>query len=181
MKRACEIVVFGVLAFLVTIAAHNTAAAHGYPGLRVNLTESVPVGLYFYRPGPVHRNDLVQVCLPPDLAAYALKNELDLAVAGPCASGVAPLVKVLAAISGDVVEVGLAGITINGRAWPMSAPRSSTAHGLRVGTRFIVAPHYALVLGLHPASWDGRYFGALPSSAIAGRWIPIFLKKAATT
>lgn len=96
-----------------------------------------------------------------------------------------PLVKVLAAVAGDTVTVSAHDIRINGRSWPMSAIRLHDAHSrpvsmhMKFGTH-IVPEHQMLLFGLHPQSWDSRYFGALPSSAVTGRWFPLMTDKGFT-
>ncbi len=182
MKQRAEAVVFGTIALCAVIVALAVAAAHGIAGPRLNLTASMPIGLYLYTPGAVKRGDIVQVCLPPQLAAFSLTQKMDYPVVGPCASGAAPLVKVLAAVPGDVVAVNERALLVNGKPWPMSRIRSIDARGRRVTMRlapgaFRLAPAHVLLLGLHPDSWDGRYFGALPSSAVTGRWIPLLVAR----
>lgn len=153
-------------------------AQYGLPGLRVNFSSSVPVGVYLYVPGAVARNDLVQACLPDRLAKYAVHKHIVFA-GGACQNGTEPLVKVLAGVPGDIITVDRE-IRVNDRAWPSSRIRSIDARGRAVDLRlrpgkFTVGPDRMLLLGLHAQSWDGRYFGALPSSAISGRWLPLLI------
>lgn len=182
MRKRAEIAVFGTIAFSGVVVALAVAATHGIAGPRLNFTPSVPVGLYFYEPGAVKRGDIVQVCLPMQLAAFSLAMKYDYPVVGPCASGVAPLVKVLAALPGDDVAIEERTLRVNGAPWPMSQIRSIDSRGRRVTMRlpigaYRIAPAHMLLLGLHPDSWDGRYFGALPSSAVTGRWIPLLVAR----
>jgi len=176
MIAIAERVFFTSFAIVAGAGASMIGASHGLPGLRYNPTASVPVGLYFYMPGATLRGETVQACLPTPLATYARTHHILLA--GSCANGSEPLVKVLAAEPGDVVDVEPAAIRINGRPWPSSAIRSFDETGRHVDLRMplgtqVVAPNRVLLLGLHPRSWDGRYFGTLPSSAVTGRWFPL--------
>ena len=175
-----EKVVTPVLATGVLGAGSMIAAAHGIAGPRVNLSPSVPVGLYMYVPGAVHRSDFAQACLPDALARYAYAKHI-IFTGGACANGSEPLVKVVAGLPGDVVTVAR-DIKIDGRPWPLSTIRNVDSLGRRVDLRlargtFVVQPNHVLLLGLNPRSWDGRYFGALPSSAITGRWFPILVNR----
>ncbi len=176
MIAIAERVFFASLVVVAAVSASTIGASHGLPGLRYNPTPSVPMGLYLYVPGPTARGETVQACLPTPLATYARSHRILLA--GSCANGSEPIAKVLAAEPGDVVDVEQAAIRINGRPWPLSAIRSFDETGRRVDLRMplgtqIVAPNRVLLLGLHPRSWDGRYFGTLPSSVVTGRWIPL--------
>lgn len=155
-------------------------ARHGLAGLRVNFSPSIPLGLYLYVPGAVGRNDLVQACLPDALAQYAIRKAI-VFTGGACANRTEPLVKVLAGVPGDIITVD-GDVRVNKRAWPLSRIRSRDARGRSVDMRlppgtFTVAPNHMLLLGLHARSWDGRYFGALPSSAVSGRWLPLLTDK----
>jgi len=179
-KSGIERAFYRVLAVLCVPALLTIAAAHGLPGPRLNLTESVPRGLYFYLPGAVHRGEIVQACLPVVLAAYARAHEI--LTSGFCPDGAEPLVKVFAAGGGDVVTVNPADLRVDGRPWPQSAIRSIDSRGRHVDMQMSrgvhrLAPHTVLLLGLHPHSWDGRYFGVLPSSVITGRWLPLVTER----
>jgi conjugative transfer signal peptidase TraF len=180
MKRIVERSFFGSLLVLCLLASFTIGASHGVAGPRLNLTPSVPRGLYLYVPGAVKRGELVQACLPHDLAMYA--RDRGILLSGLCPSGVEPLVKILAAVPGDVITVSNDGLQVNGRPWPSSVIRSIDSSGHRVdmrlpsGTQRLLANH-VLLLGLHPSSWDGRYFGALPSSVISGRWLPLITER----
>jgi len=176
MIAIAERVFFASFAIVAGASALTIGASHGLPGLRYNPTPSVPMGLYLYVPGATARGETVQACLPTPLATYARAHHILLA--GSCTNGSEPLVKVLAAEPGDVVDVEPAAIRIDGRLWPSSAIRPFDSSGRPVDMRMplgtqTVAPNRVLLLGLHPRSWDGRYFGTLPSSAVTGRWFPL--------
>jgi len=174
----------GILALVALTAGSLFGAAHGIAGPRLNLSPSIPTGLYVYVPGAVHRGDFVQACVPDALARYAVARKILFTGGGACANGSEPIVKVLAGLPGDVIIVDR-DVRVNGRTWPSSTIRSIDSRGRTVDLRlargtFVVAAHSMLLLGLHPRSWDGRYFGALPSSAVTGRWFPILADKKVT-
>ncbi|MGH7707202.1 MAG: conjugative transfer signal peptidase TraF [Vulcanimicrobiaceae bacterium] len=183
--RFAEAGVFGMLLLVVLIFAAAAGARLGIAGPRYNLTASVPVGLYLYVPGAVHRGETVQCCLPARLAEYALQHHLLLD--GSCPkTGVEPLVKVLAAAAGDVVDVTPTGVAINGRRWPLSAALTTDAHGAPLAVRvrpgrYVMAHDEMFLMGVHSRSWDSRYFGAMPASSVTGRWIPLLTLSERTT
>jgi conjugative transfer signal peptidase TraF len=180
MKVTIERLYFPLLGCLSIGALTTLGAAHGIAGPRINLTPSIPRGVYWYVPGIVHRGDLVQACLPLSLAVYAKTRHM--LGEGSCPAHTEPIVKVLAAVSEDTVVLRRSGILINGASWPMSASRLMDAQGRHVDLRmnpgvYVVASASAFLLGLHPRSWDSRYFGPLPMSAVSGRWYPLVTEK----
>jgi conjugative transfer signal peptidase TraF len=180
MKAIVERLYFPLLGCLSLVALTTIGAAHGIAGLRVNLTLSIPRGVYWYVPGSVHRGDLVQACLPLPLAVYAKARHM--LGEGSCPAQSEPIVKVLAAVPGDTVVLRRNGIRINGASWPMSAPRTIDSQGRRIDLSlipgvYVVTAASAFLLGLHSRSWDSRYFGPLPMSAVSGRWYPLVTEK----
>jgi conjugative transfer signal peptidase TraF len=144
--------------------------------VRWNDSPSVPVGIYI-RERHFHQGDIVEVCAPDRIAAEGLSKGY-IPFGGPCYRGSRPLIKVLAAIGGDVVDVSPAGIAINGHRWPASRRRFATRDGhlitqwMRYG-RTRLDPDHVLVLGTHPDSWDSRVWSDIPASCVRARWIPI--------
>jgi conjugative transfer signal peptidase TraF len=164
-----------VLFSLATSYAAWIAAVHF--GLRFNVEPSVPIGAYRVVSGPVERGDTVGACLPSALAHYALERQI--LPHGSCPTGVLPLVKVVAAISGDRVDVTDAAIYVNGRLWPYSAIRRRSCYGQRIDMRlpsgrYIIAANKVFLMGLNPCSYDARYWpaGSVTRSMVA-RWNPL--------
>jgi conjugative transfer signal peptidase TraF len=72
-------------------------------GYRVNLTPSLPVGLYRFVKGPLQRGQIVAFCLD-DPAFVQLARERDYLAAGSCPSGLRPLLKEIAGLAGDNIR-----------------------------------------------------------------------------
>ena len=149
----------------------------GWPGPRYNVSDSMPWGIYWFVPGQVKRGEVVGACLPNSLAKYALAHKILEPSQHPCANGVEPLVKVVAAETGDTVDIESDGVHINGKLWPMSAVRKVdvSGHPIHFHTvfgRHVVPPGKVFLLGLHPRSFDSRVWGEVPRSLITGHWIP---------
>ena len=179
MIRYAERLAFAfMLACALVVLLLQEDAVLGIAGPRYNHSPSMPVGVYWFVPGSAMRGDVVAACLPDPYAQYALAHKILEPSRHPCANGVEPIVKSLAAVQGDVVDVGPQGVRINGVLWPMSVVRRRNCHGQREvfrvpPGRHIVAPDKEFLLGLHPCSWDGRYIGDLPRASIVGAWYPI--------
>jgi conjugative transfer signal peptidase TraF len=162
------------LTVCVLLTAYGSASSRfELPGPRYNMSASMPRGWYWFTPGSVKRGAVVGACLPHSLATYALAHDILLPSTHPCETGVEPIVKTVAAVGGDVVTITDAGVSINGDRWPMSAPRRFVERCQRNG-RYVIASDQVFLLGLHPRSWDGRVWGAVPRSSILGSWKPIY-------
>jgi conjugative transfer signal peptidase TraF len=153
------------------------AAQQGY---RINTTASAPKGLWHLEPIPARLvpGMLVLACLPSNaLARMALRR----AYVGPgrCGNGLEPLLKPVAAIEGDVVEISREGISINRRMAPNSTAlehdsASRELPGIPIGT-YSVQPGEVWLLSSHsPESFDSRYFGGIPVANIQGLARPIW-------
>ena len=137
-------------------------------GVRVNTTPSLPRGLYVASAlgeRPVAQGDLVAAC--PDTAAVRRLGRYW--TNGRCPGGarrlegVRPLAKPVAAVPGDTVRVGRAGVWVGERLLPASAPLVRDRTGRSVQAQFgvhVLGPdEYWLHSGRVPTSIDSRYTG----------------------
>jgi conjugative transfer signal peptidase TraF len=135
--------------------------------LVINLTPSVPTGLYIRSAAPPRTADFVLVRLPMHLRQFAARrrylraNRL--------------LLKIVGASSGDVVcrlgsRVWTSGhsrvwaLRTDGRGRPLPGWRGCWR--LRAGQLFVV--------GAHPGSFDSRYFGPIDRQSVLSTMRPIF-------
>lgn len=138
-------------------------AACRLAGLRLNLTGSLPVGLYVAsRAAPV-RGALILACLPPRVAVFA-KARGYVPRGGACRGGTVPVGKPVAAVKGDTVTVTPSGLFVNSARVPNSEPLGADHNGrplprLAVG-RYVVGPGELWVVSSYSRfSFDSRYFG----------------------
>jgi conjugative transfer signal peptidase TraF len=137
--------------------------------VHLNLSASLPVGVYRSVQQPLRRGALVAVCLPPAIAAFGLRRGY--VRPGSCASGVQPLVKPIGALAGDTLDIRAARILVNGQPLAHSATRTQDRHGRRLthvawGERRVAAGTVWLFATHHPRSWDSRYFGPVAVETI---------------
>jgi conjugative transfer signal peptidase TraF len=139
------------------------------PRLVWNASESVPIGLY--RVQSAHRlnvTDLVVAFPPEDLATR-------LAEGGYLPRGI-PLIKRVLALPGQIVWREKLTITVDGI--EMGAARARDRRGRVLpswqGCRTLEQGQVFLMNWDEPASLDGRYFGPLPLTSIAGRAQPVW-------
>ena len=168
--------VHAVMALATLLAALGGAWV---TGLRVNLSASIPLGLYHERstdPRGFSRGRIVMVCLPSSVARFA--RDRGYLPRGTCHNGAMAAGKVITAVSGDTVRVGADGITVNGSLLSGSVPLLRERSGralpqLARGTYLV--PAGAVWLGSRSRfGFDSRYFGAVPVSAIRGTIDPVW-------
>lgn len=149
-------------------------------GSRLCLSTSAPPGLYVPSDLPLERGAWVELCLPEPIVAFGYRRGYHPAGWPParCADGSAPVLKRLAALSGDLVEVSSAGVSVNGALLPNTRPLlfDSTQRPLPqlAGHRLRIPDGHCWVYSnTVPNSWDSRYYGPLPATAILHRMRPL--------
>lgn len=150
-------------------------------GVRVNISGSVPLGLWRETPlqGQIQRGQVVAVC-PEDNAAFRLaKSRGYIEDDGWCPDGSQLMFKPVAAVAGDLVRVSDAGVSVNGSALPNSAPlkrdyREQPLPTLQPGSYTVQPGTVWLVSSYNSRSFDSRYFGAVSASAVRGVVTPLW-------
>ena len=150
-------------------------------GYRCNPTPSLPVGLYRLAAGTPQRGEPVAICLSGPFADLAA--ERGYLKPGSCPSGLRPLLKRLAGLPGDLIQVDRDGIRVTPAGspvaclWLESRIKTVDRHGRPVVsalTSGVIPAGSALVLGEHPGSFDSRYFGLVPLDSLR-RTVPVFV------
>ncbi|NKL94410.1 conjugative transfer signal peptidase TraF [Rhizobium leguminosarum] len=166
-----------VLLFLtgsaVIISALAAAAFTG--GYRLNLTPSEPLGLWRIEKlqRPVAIGDLVFLC-PPITAVFEEAWRRGYLRRGLCPSGVAPLIKTVAALPGQGVEI-TDHVLIDGRLVPSSSVWRTDGEGRAINPDLggVVPPHHLFLHSPFASSYDSRYFGPVPGSGLLGLARPV--------
>jgi conjugative transfer signal peptidase TraF len=147
----------------------------GVSGLWINVTRSLPIGLYRMVREPVRRGSYVIVC--PPAWAGALARARGYLWRGPCPGRVARLGKQVIAVAGDTVELTDSGFTVNGQRVPHSTPLTQDARGRLLPTlrgHWVVSPTGVwLWAGWNARSFDSRYFGPISTSDIRAAVRPL--------
>lgn len=163
-RPALAIVSAGMLLALVLV----TAGAAG--GFRINMTPSEPLGLW--RLAELDRSvavgDLIFIC-PPENNATREARQRGYLRSGLCPGGFAPLIKTVIATEGQKVEIG-SGVRVDGVAIANSAvsKRDGKSRPLAAFRGGIVPAGSVFLHSDFVGSYDSRYFGPLPASAILG-------------
>jgi conjugative transfer signal peptidase TraF len=163
--RAAALTVLAIALALITF----TMTAKPMPRLLWNASASVPIGLYGIAAlGKLAIGDLVVVAPPKPLAAFlASRGYLPLGV---------PLIKHVFALPGQIACRNELLVAVDG-----TVAVTALAHDWRgrvlpawQGCRVIAPDEVFLMNSDEPASFDGRYFGPIPRSAIVGRALPLW-------
>jgi conjugative transfer signal peptidase TraF len=143
---------------------------------RLNLSPSLPAGVYFLVPSvvsrPLERGDLALVC-PPSVIATVARARGYFGF-GLCPGFVPELLKPVGALSGDRVAVQDHFVEVNGARVPGAlvltqdslgrplAPFSDFELEVPADSVFLLSPH-------SPRSWDSRYYGPVPLAHVRAR------------
>ena len=166
-----------VLLFLASLGGMIAAlAAIAYfGGFRLNLTPSEPLGLWriVALQRPVETGDLVFIC-PPVTASFEEARRRGYVRRGLCPGGFAPLIKTVAALPGQHIEIG-ANVTVDGKPLASSIVRASDGEGRPI-TPFktgIVPLRNLFLHSSFASSYDSRYFGPVPDTGLLGLARPV--------
>lgn len=168
-RFACFAPIGATLVFALGVAAYAL-------GFRLNLSASIPPGVYRVTKDPVAKGSLVLVCLPPTLSAFARSR--DYVRAGSCKDGNAPVGKVVAAAAGDTVDVTANGLIVNGERLSNTRALANDGRGralphIESGRYVVRTGQIWLVSSYSTRSFDSRYFGPVPIDRIVSTVRPI--------
>lgn len=148
-------------------------------GIRINMTRSLPLGLYLISNDPAAR--LVAFC--PSLGAMdksASRGYRGHSYGLGCPDGAPPLMKPVVALPGQNVVVSAKGIAVEQRLLPNTAPLPFD--GKRRPLRAWPTGSYQVEPGtlwvastFHPGSYDSRYLGPIRVDQVLFRMRPLWL------
>jgi len=149
-------------------------------GARVNTSKSIPVGLYWTSDRPVERGAYVVLC-PPQVGVVAEALRRDYLPAGFCPGGYGFMMKKVAALKEDVVDISDAGVAVNGALLPLSAPVLQDAAGRPMpryqATHFVIGNSEVLLMSdVSSTSFDGRYIGPVNRAQIEAVIVPVLVR-----
>ena len=163
---------YAIAVLLALLATTGPAFVRPRARLIWNATASVPIGLYFSRPsGKLQIGELVVVSPPHMLAKFlAGRHYLPKGV---------PMLKHILALPGQIVCRKGRVILVDGKAMGTALDRDAHGRPLPVwqGCKLIPTGDVFLMNRKSADSFDGRYFGLLPSTTIAGRAEPVWTRQ----
>lgn len=160
-----------LIAFGVVIGTFQLC---GLAGLRINTTQSLPMGFYITAAEP--QANLVEFCPAEPFASFAI--ERGYREQGNCGDGAEPLLKPVVAQAHDVIDLSERGIAVNGSLLRNTAPLKADTKGRPLTAwkfgSYVVAPGTVWVASSYsPRSFDSRYLGPIPVSAIRDHVRPL--------
>lgn len=146
-------------------------------GIRINITSSLPRGFYIVSESP--SANLVEFC-PEGEAATISRERGYRTPGGTCPDGGSPLLKPIAAVSGDRVEVTSNGIQVNGKLIPNSVAHRKDHRGRPLkpwpnGRYIVPAGSLWVISDFNDWSFDSRYFGPIRCSLVRHRLRPLWM------
>lgn len=178
MKRWPPLFLASLCSAGLAISACTYAGVIGY---RVNLTNSLPPGIWRVTPlaDRLQRGDIVSVCPPPTLPVVEAKSRGYLS-SGLCDGWFEPLFKPVVAISGDKVVIDRDGVHVNGKVVPNSQAfqedgEGRDMHPVNFGTYRVDDRQVWLISSYNRWSFDSRYFGPVDVAAVQGRARPVLV------
>jgi conjugative transfer signal peptidase TraF len=150
--------------------------AAGALGIRVNLTNSVPIGLYVISNTPEAR--LVEFCPPEPFGTLSRERGYRERSRFGCPDGASPLLKPVVATTGDVVDVSPGGIEVNGKLIPHTAALHTDSVGRPmtawpIGTYDVRRGSIWVASSFNTHSFDSRYFGPVPAASVLHHLRPL--------
>ena len=165
------IVIMGVCFAVGLVLAHEA-------GLRLNITRSIPLGLYKMSHDPIENGVYVLWC-PPERPEFDLAKERGYIGTGFCPGGYGNMMKKVVASVHDIVSVTDKGVTINGTLIPASQPFETDSMGrplprFRVTDHVLAASELLLMSDTNSRSFDARYFGPVHRDHIQSLIHPVW-------
>lgn len=151
-------------------------------GFRINITESIPIGLYRITGTNNLKNNFVIFC-PDNRFAFKQGLERNYINPGLCPGGYGYLMKKVVAVKGDVMSVTDEGVYVNGKFFPYSKPKSHDGMGHALPqwhvTDYRLKEDEVLTMtSLSEWSFDGRYYGLVHVRQIKGVVLDVLMYKA---
>ncbi len=162
---------------LTSCVVVSTIIGIGSAGLRINVTPSLPVGIYWATSSA--RAELVEFC-PEEPFASESRDRSYRPYGVVCRDGGAPLVKPVVARSGDNVEVNKAGIAVNGTRLPATVTLAADGQGRALtpwphGNYSVSADELWVASPGKQGSYDSRYMGPIRKRQVLAGLVPLWV------
>lgn len=168
-----------VLWFGVSLAILTGILAVARQHFVINITDSLPPGLYLLKTSKIlKRDNLVVFCpkLDQKTVKYLGVQDSLIKQLRRCNDEVISFTKPIAAIEGDTVEVTATNLFINGKPYAGLQPTEKIPH-LNPGTYKVQPGTVWLVSQYNDLSFDSRYFGPVSVDQIIGNARPLWVSK----
>ncbi len=163
-----------VMKRIITIFIVFVAVLLVFPlfGLRINISDSLPIGLYKTVNKSPQKGDIVIFCLTNNPANIAVSRQYipTTWLNSKCPHDAQPLMKPIVAMYGDIISISSRGVAVNNTYIEKSKPlikdgRNRPMPTINI-TRKLGKNEFIAVTTFNPYSWDSRYYGAIPTDNI---------------
>lgn len=161
--------------FIILMVLFSVAFAAKFYGICINMTPSMPTGIYKKDNGTIHQGDIVAFCLKEPYKTIGLKQLY--VEKGTVCEGSDPLIKQVIAVPGDTVQLADTFIAVNSIVYPYQTLYTDSHH-----RKLAIYPHRVYhaqgywLIGTHSLySWDSRYFGEVSAKQILYKLRPIIV------
>ncbi|MCE0491188.1 conjugative transfer signal peptidase TraF [Pantoea sp. Mb-10] len=174
-----SVIRLATLSILIVASLGAILCGLGYvAGVRVNITSSIPVGLYKIASRAPHKGDYVIFC-PPEHAIFSLAHKRGYIGSGFCPAGYGEMMKQIVAVEGDSVGFRTRGVYVNGQRLAFSAPLTLDPSGrplpaLRM-EHTMGKGELLLMTDQSASSFDARYFGPVTASQVVAVVSPLLI------
>lgn len=146
-------------------------------GARVNMTKSIPVGLYWTSSKPVEKGVYVFWC-PPKMGVFDVAKERGYIGAGFCPGHYGYVMKRVLAAKDDAITVADEGVRVNGELLALSNLLKVDKGGRPLpryqSDSYTLSEHEVLLMSdISANSFDSRYFGPINRSQIKTVIFPV--------
>ncbi|EME2526602.1 conjugative transfer signal peptidase TraF [Yersinia enterocolitica] len=150
-------------------------------GIRVNTSESIPVGLYLMTPSPISKGEYVVFC-PPPTSVFDKARSRGYINSGFCSGNYGYMMKKILAAKGDIVSINSNGVVINDIKIPYSKPLSVDLSGnplpsINILNHTLKESEILLMTDQSNSSFDSRYFGFIDKQQVHSVIRPILIWK----
>lgn len=152
-------------------------------GIRINLSSSMPIGIYHEDNSDITTGSIVSVCLPQNIAKEGL-NKGYLAHTGACDSNAEPVIKEIIGLPNDKVSISSKYIEVTNQSGQIKkyfAPHHNMSMSNHPVKSFIKLGnqdskgYWLYGVGNKEYSWDSRYFGAVQKNSILSVMKPLWI------
>ncbi len=169
--KSISIILFSAFVIVLLVGVKNMMYS-------LNTSSSMPIGYYkLLAAVNIHKDDLVIVCLKDSKLKKDAIEKGYLEVVNHERCDIVPLLKKVVAEAQDHIVVTGEGVFINGNFIENSRPIHTDSQGrilpIAVIDKILSKDEY-FVLGDHPKSFDGRYFGIITKDEIINKAEPSF-------
>lgn len=175
MKKTLNYLAWFLISLMVMLGVFHLT------GFRINLTESIPTGIYRITSSTITKNSYILFC-PDKRDAFKKAKLRDYISPGFCPNGSGYLMKKVVAMEGDIVSSTRQGVFVNGSLLPFSKPKTKDALMRALPLWRILNYHLKedeLLAMTDQSEWsfDARYYGPIKTAQVKAVITPIWVKR----